>query len=65
MDTPHAIQACLSSTALLSRNRLLYVNCDMFDHIASVLQGGELAMSICHHQHASQLDVPCMSTILS
>jgi len=48
VDRPHAKQACLSRAASLSRNQLLYVNCDIFDHITSVLQVEKLAMSICH-----------------
>ena len=38
VDRPHAKQACLPCAALLCCNQLLYVKCDIFDHITSVLK---------------------------
>ena len=35
---PHAKQACPPCAALLSHKQLLYVKCDIFDHIPSVLK---------------------------
>ena len=54
-DSPHAMQACLLCYALLSHN-----HCYQRRYILITLHPcarGELAMTICHRYHASQVEV--------